>query len=161
MYQIQVLLRKQLKAAWRYRWPAVLVSWLVCAAGWVGVMRIPDTYEASARLYIDADAILTPLLQGLTVNSSLASQVDILQRTLLSRPNLDKLISKTDLELQASNPGERQALIDRLLTEIRIVPQARNLFTFAHRNESAKLAYDVVQATLTSFIESKAGSNRT
>src|SRR5689334_24917768 len=88
MYQIQLLIRKQLKAAWRYRWPAVLLSWLVCAAGWVGVMRIPDTYESSAQLYIDADAILTPLLQGLTVSPSLASQVEILQRTLLSRPSL-------------------------------------------------------------------------
>jgi polysaccharide chain length determinant protein (PEP-CTERM system associated) len=161
MYQIQILLRKQLKAAWRYRWPAVLVSWLVCALGWFGVMRIPDTYESTARLYIDADAILTPLLQGLTVSPSLASQVEVLQRTLLSRPNLDRLISKTDLELQASTPAERQALIDRLQTEIRIMPQSRNLFTFSYRNQSPKLAFDIVQATLTQFIESKAGTNRT
>src|SRR3954453_135064 len=161
MYQIQLLLRKQLKAAWRYRWPAVLASWLVCAAGFVGVMRIPNSYESSARLYIDADAILTPLLAGLTVSPSLQSQVEILQRTLLSRPNLDKLISKTDLELQAGTPAERQSLIDRLQGEIRIAPQARNLFVFSYRNQSPKLAYDIVQATLNSFIESKAGNNRT
>jgi polysaccharide chain length determinant protein (PEP-CTERM system associated) len=161
MYQLQVLIRKQLAAAWSYRWPAVLLTWLVCAAGWVGVMRIPDSYESSARLYVDADAILTPILAGLTVNTSLQAQVEVLQRTLLSRPNLDKLISKTDLELQASTPAERQALIDRLSYEIRLAPQSRNFFVISYRNQSPKLAYDIVQATLTAFVESKAGTNRT
>src|SRR4051812_37489283 len=100
MYQIQILVRKQLTAAWRYRWPAIMLCWLVCAGGWFGIMQIPNTYEASARLYIDADAILTPLLRGISMDSSLQSQVDLLSRTLMSRPNLEKLISKTDLELQ-------------------------------------------------------------
>ena len=44
MYQTQLLIRKQLSAAWRYRWPAVFLGWLVCAVGWVGVMKIPNTY---------------------------------------------------------------------------------------------------------------------
>ena len=57
-------------------------------------MRIPNQYEASARLYVNADAILTPLLRGLAVDASLNNQLDVLQRTLLSRPNLEKLISQ-------------------------------------------------------------------
>ncbi len=160
MYQIQVLIRKQLNAAWRYRWPAILLCWLVCAAGWVGVMRIPNTYEADARLYIDADAILTPLLRGISMDSSLQAQVDLLSRTLMSRPNLEKLISKTDLELQTNNQAEKQALAARLATDIKLIPQTRNLFVISYRNESPKLAYDVVQAMLTAFVEGKTGNNR-
>ncbi len=161
MYQIQVLVRKQLGAAWRYRWPAILLCWLVCAAGWVTVMRLPNTYEASARMYIDADAILTPLLRGLSVDTSLQSQVDLLSRTLLSRPNLEKLISKSDLELQAGTVTERETLATKLANEIKIVPQTRNLFMISYRNESPKLAYDIVQQMLTAFVEGKAGNNRT
>jgi len=63
--------------------------------------------------------------------------------------------------LQASTPGERQALIDRLSSEIRIAPQSRNLFLISYRNQSPKLAYDIVQATLNAFVEGKAGNNRT
>ncbi|RYE96675.1 MAG: hypothetical protein EOO77_40520, partial [Oxalobacteraceae bacterium] len=111
MYQTQLLIRKQLAAAWRYRWPAVFLGWLVCAAGWVGVMKIPNTYEADARLYIDADAILTPLLRGISMDSSLQAQVDLLSRTLMSRPNLEKLVSKTDLNLQVDTPAEKQAMV--------------------------------------------------
>ncbi len=160
MYQTQLLIRKQLTAAWRYRWPAVFLGWLVCAAGWVGVMKIPNTYEADARLYIDADAILTPLLRGISMDSSLQAQVDLLSRTLMSRPNLEKLVSKTDLNLQVDTPAEKQAMVGRLSTEIKLVPQTRNLFVISYRNENPKLAYDIVQAMLTAFVEGKAGNNR-
>lgn len=160
MYQFQLLAKKQLTAAWRYRWPAILLFWLVCAAGWVGVMKIPSVYEADARLYIDADAILTPLLRGISMDSSLQAQVDLLSRTLMSRPNLEKLVSKTDLDHQVNSPAERQALVARLGNEIKLIPQTRSLFNISYRNENPRLAYDVVQAMLNDFVEGKAGNNR-
>ena len=161
MHEIQQLIRKQLFSAWRYRWYAIAFSWLVCAAGFVYVLRIPNVYESSGRMYVDTDAILTPLLRGLAVDTSLSQQVDLLQRTLLSRPSLEKLISKTDLELQTNTVADKEALAERLAYEIRITPQTHNLFTVSYRNESPKLAYDVVQAMLTAFMEGKAGTNRT
>ena len=160
MHALQVLLRRQLSAAWRYRWPAVLFSWLVCAAGWAITFTIPNTYEASARLYVDADVVLTPLLRGLAVDSASAAQLDVLQRTLLSRPNLEKLISKTDLELDLQGASDRESLVAQLASDIRITPQTRNLFTIAYRSTSPKLAFDVVRVMLTTFVESKTGNNR-
>ena len=160
MHEIVVLLQKQLSAAWRYRWAAVLFSWLVCGMGWLVVYSIPNTYEASARLYVDADVVLTPLLRGIAVDSASAAQLDVLQRTLLSRPNLEKLISKTDLELDLQGASDREALVAQLATDIRITPQTRNLFTIAYRSTVPKLAYEVVRTMLTTFVESKTGNNR-
>jgi len=160
MNALQVLLRRQLSAAWRYRWPAVLFSWLVCAIGWAVTFTIPNTYESSARLYVDADVVLTPLLRGIAVDGASAAQLDVLQRTLLSRPNLEKLISKTDLELDLQGASDREALVAQLASDIRITPQTRNLFTIAYRNTSPKLAFDVVRTMLTTFVESKTGTNR-
>lgn len=161
MNSLTVMLQKQASAAWRHRWQAILFTWLVCAVGWTAIMLIPNQYESSARMYVDADAVLTPLLRGLAADTTSAAQLDMLQRTLLSRPNLDKLISKTDLELEIVNPADREAMIDRLLTEIRLVPQTRNLFTISYRNKSPRLAYDVVRTMLATFVESKTGTNRT
>ena len=160
MHALQVLLRKQITAAWRYRWPAVFFSWLVCVVGWAITFTIPNTYEASARLYVDADVVLTPLLRGIAVDSSSAAQLDVLQRTLLSRPNLEKLISKTDLELDLKGAADRESLVAQLAADIRITPQTRNLFTIAYRSTSPKLAFDVVRTMLTTFVESKTGNNR-
>ena len=133
---------------------------MVCGAGWAFVYTIPNSYEASARLYVDADAILTPLLRGLAVDNSLGSQLDVLQRTLLSRPNLEKLVSNTDLDLSITGPADLEAMVATLGTAIKITPQTRNLFTITYRNTNPKLAFDVVQTILTTFIESKTGNNR-
>lgn len=160
MNGLRLLLQKQVSAAWHYRWQAVLFTWLVCAVGWAAVFAIPNQYEAGARMYVDADAVLTPLLRGLAVDTSNVGQVDMLQRTLLSRPNLDKLISKTDLELDLTNLADREALVDRLQSDIRITPQTRNLFTITYRNKRPRLAYDVVRTMLATFVESKTGTNR-
>ncbi len=160
MNGMRVMIQRQLSAAWHYRWQAVLFTWLVCALGWAFVFTIPNTYESSARMYVDADAVLTPLLRGLAVDTTSAGQLDMLQRTLLSRPNLDKLISKTDLELDLQGPADREGLIEKLATDIRLVPQTRNLFSITYRNKSPRLAYDVVRTMLATFVESKTGTNR-
>jgi polysaccharide chain length determinant protein (PEP-CTERM system associated) len=160
MGTLLIMIRRTLLAAWRYRWVAAAISWLVCGAGWAFVYTIPNQYEASARLYVDADAVLTPLLKGLSIDSSLSSQLDVLQRTLLSRPNLEKLVSNTDLDLTITGPSDLESMVAKLGTEIKITPQTRNLFTITYRNATPKLAFDVVQTILTTFIESKTGNNR-
>jgi polysaccharide chain length determinant protein (PEP-CTERM system associated) len=160
MDSLRLQLQRYLKAAWQRRWIALGAAWLICVAGWVGVYLIPNQYESSARLYVDTDAVLTPLLKGIAADSSTTGQIDILQRTLLSRPNLQKLVSKTDLDLTLKSPEDRERLIQQLATDIKIKPQTKTLFTIEYRNPSPKLAYDVVQTLLNIFIESATGSNR-
>src|SRR5271165_4215556 len=161
MDPIRLLIRQYINAAWRRRWIGAAVAWLVCAFGWTAVTFIPNEYESSARLYVDADAVLTPLLSGIAADSAPASRLELVERTLLSRPNLEKVISKTDLDLTVGRPSDRERLIKRLSVDIRVVPQSRNLFTITYRDRSAKLAHDVVQTLLSIFIESATGSNRT
>jgi polysaccharide chain length determinant protein (PEP-CTERM system associated) len=161
MDSVRTMLLTYLRAAWRRRWLGVVVAWLVCCVGWVGTYAIPNQYESNARLFVDADAILTPLLRGIAADSAPTTQLEILQRTLLSKPNLEKLISKTDLDLTLNRASDRERLINRLANDIKVVPQTKNLFTIAYRDPNARLAHDVVQTLLTIFIEAATGSNRT
>ena len=160
MEDLQTLIRRFGFALWRKRWVAIAVAWALCIGGWFGVAAIPNQYEANARIYVDADAVLTPLLRGIALDNTQMSQLDVLQHTALSRPNLEKLISKTDLELQIAAPTDLERMVLELSEGIRISPQTKNLFSISYRNKSPKLAYDVVQQFLTIFIESKAGTNR-
>jgi polysaccharide chain length determinant protein (PEP-CTERM system associated) len=161
MDSVRSMLSTYLRAAWRRRWLGVVVAWLVCCLGWIGTYAIPNQFESSARLFVDADAILTPLLRGIAADSSPTTQLEILQRTLLSKPNLEKLISKTDLDLTLNRPSDRERMINRLAVDIKVTPQTKNLFTITYRDPSPRLARDVVQTLLTIFIEAATGSNRT
>jgi polysaccharide chain length determinant protein (PEP-CTERM system associated) len=161
MDSVRVMLSQYLRAAWRRRWMGVIIAWMVCGVGWVVVYTIPNQYESGARLFVDADAVLTPLLRGLAADSAPTTQLEILQRTLLSRPNLEKLVSKTDLDLTLNSPSDRERLIGRLGNDIHVNPQTKNLFTINYRDKSPKLAHDVVQTLLTIFVESATGGSRT
>lgn len=154
------LLRRHAAAGFRQRWYAVLTAWVICAAGWAGVQMLPSQYESSARIYADADAILSLLLRGIAIDSTPAGQVEVLQRTLLSRPNLDKVIARTDLELRVNGAEERDLLLQSLARSIRITTQTRNLFTIDYRDHNPRVARDVVQATLTLFIEAATANDR-
>jgi polysaccharide chain length determinant protein (PEP-CTERM system associated) len=160
IHVLRVLAQQYLKAAWRRRWLGVAVAWLVCAVGWVAVFLIPNQFESSARLYVDGDLVLTPLLRGLTIDTGPVSQLDMLQRTLLSRPNLEKLVSKTDLDLSVKSPSDRERLVASLASDIRVIPQTRNLFTITYRDPNPRTAHDVVQTLLTIFVESATGGSR-
>ena len=65
MEAVRALVEQYLRAAWRRRWIGAAVAWLFCGVGWVGVYLVPNQYESTARLFVDADAVLTPLLRGL------------------------------------------------------------------------------------------------
>ncbi|NKN34232.1 XrtA system polysaccharide chain length determinant, partial [Marichromatium bheemlicum] len=100
-------------------------------------------------------SVLRPLLRGLTIQPDLVQRVALMSRMLLSRPNLEKIIRMSDLELGLRNEAERARLINTLSTKIKIRGDRSNpsLYTisFEHRDpQSAKL---VVQSLVSIFIE--------
>ncbi|MEJ0045797.1 MAG: hypothetical protein WDN04_06500 [Rhodospirillales bacterium] len=64
METLRELLGRYGALAWRRRWWGVAAAWVICIAGWIGVEMLPNQYEANARVYIDADAFLTPAAEG-------------------------------------------------------------------------------------------------
>ncbi len=152
--------KRYAKASWQHRWKALLLAWVVCVAGWIGVQTLPDQYQSSARLYADADVVLGQLLRGIAVDSSPGNQVDLLQRTLLSRPNLERVIARTDLDMRIDSIDSREAMLKSLAKDIRITAQTRNLFTITYSDTDPRLARDVVQTVLNLFIEQATSNDR-
>jgi polysaccharide chain length determinant protein (PEP-CTERM system associated) len=149
-----------LQMVWRQKWYAVAAAWLVCSIGWIGVALIPTEYESSARIYLDADPLLPPLLRGLAADTEPTRHLDFLQRTLLSRLNLEQLVRMTDLDAGISSPTQRELLFKHLATAIAITPITPNLMTISFRDKDPETAKNVVQALLTIFSEKTAGSSR-
>src|SRR5690242_10806930 len=108
------------RGMWKYRWIGVLVAWVVGALGVAVAMWIPDRYEASARIYVDTQSILKPLMSGLAVQPNVDQQVVMLSRTLISRPNVEKLIRMADLDLQADSRRQQEGAIEDLAKKLEI-----------------------------------------
>ena len=148
------------QAMWRHRWLAVGTAWLVCTAGWIGAAFVPTKYESTARVYLNADPLLTPLLRGLAADTDPGRHLDFMQRTLLSRPNLEQLIRLTDLDTGIQTPAEKEALFKRLASDISVSPITLNLLALSYRDSDPTLAKNIVQSLLTIFAEKMAGSSR-
>ena len=149
------------KAAWYRRWWGVAVAWLVCIVGWTWVMMIPDRYEASARVYVDTQTLLKPLLSGLAAQPNVEQQITMMTRQLVSRPTLEKVARMTDLDVKAKTPEQTEAMLNGLAARISIADAGReNLYTIAYQDPNGDLAKKVVQSLLTIFVESSLGKTR-
>ena len=150
-----------LRGMWKHRWLGLVVAWVVAALSVVVVFRIPDKYEASARIFVDTQSILKPLMSGLAIEPNLDQQIMILSRTLISRPNVEKLIRMADLDLKVKNKGEQEALVDNLMKALTIKSTSRdNLYTLAYADPEPERAKRVVQSLVSIFVESSLGDKR-
>lgn len=149
------------KGMWKYRWPGLLVAWVVAIAATIAVMRIPDQYEASARIYVDTQSILKPLMSGLAVQPNVEQQVVMLSRTLISRPNIEKLVRMADLDLKNTTAAQQDALVESLMRALEIKSTARdNLYSLTYRATDPERAKRVVQSLVSIFVESSLGASR-
>jgi polysaccharide chain length determinant protein (PEP-CTERM system associated) len=157
---IQQLL-EYLRGMWRRRWIGLGVAWVVAIVGAVVLFKIPNKYEASARVYLDTQSMLKPLMHGLAFQPDINQQVAIISRTLISRPNVEKLIRMTDLDLTARSPDEKERLIDGLTRQLRLRGSAReNIYFISYQHPVPDQAQRVVQALLSIFMEASLGDKR-
>jgi polysaccharide chain length determinant protein (PEP-CTERM system associated) len=154
MAEITTQILHLLKAIGKYRWHAVVITWVVALAGWGVVYSLPNQYEASARVYVDTQTILKPLLSGMTTLPNLNQQVQFMRRTLMSRPNVERVARELDLDARTRNTKEFDKLVDDMIDKLKMAGTGReNIYTISYTGTSARESKDVVQAFLTIFVE--------
>ena len=155
------LLHTYMQGIWLRRRYIVITAWLVCPVGWFYVYSLPPTYEANAKLFVETRTFLEPLLRGLALRSNTDQEIQLMARTLLSRPNLEKIARATDLDIQAKNETQFESLIDSLQRNIKISGSDReNIYVISYSNPVPQRALSVVQETLNTFVENRLGSSR-
>lgn len=149
------------RGMWRRRWVGVTAAWAVALIGAVVVARMPERYEATARVFVDTQTVLKPLMQGLAVQPDINQQVAMVARTLITRPNVEKLIRATDLDQTVRSPQEFDQLVDRLKREIQLAGGGReNLYNVSYRDTNPERAKLLVQTLVSLFVESGLGNKR-
>ena len=160
MHELADQLLSYLKATWHYRWFAVVSAWIIALGGWVNVYKMPDRYEASARVWVDTQSVLKNLLFGLTAQPNVIQMVGMISRTLISRPNLEKVIRMADMDIGLKTSEDRERLITRLSRELTIQGAGGDIYTIAYTDTKPQQARVVVQSLLTIFEEGSRSDRR-
>jgi polysaccharide chain length determinant protein (PEP-CTERM system associated) len=149
------------RGMWHRRWIGVAVAWLVAVVGAGFVARMPDRFEATARVYVDTTTLLKPLMSGLAVQPDVNQQVAMLARTLITRPNIEKMIAAADLDAGLPTQAARDELVDRILTRLQFSASGRdNVYNVSYRDVDKAHAQLVVQKLVSMFVESGLGNKR-
>lgn len=167
MNNIVAQVSTEVVGASRFKWHAMIFAWLVCIIGWIGVVIIPNTYESKAVLYIDTATVLRPLLADLAVNTDVMSEVRMMTEILLSRPQLQRVVRETDLDLRAKTDEALEDLLTSVRKRIQVFGSSarnsyndQNLFTIRFEDKDPQTVYDVVQSLLDSFVDTSLGQNK-
>ena len=140
-----------LRSVWRRRWLAVAAAWVAAIVGIVGVSVVPDRWEATARIYVDTQTVLKPLMQGLAFQPDTDQQLRMLARTIVSRPNIEQLLKR---QAEAGFKGvDTQHAVDRLIERIKVDASGGNLYTISFRDTDSRRAQAVVKGLVDLFVD--------
>jgi polysaccharide chain length determinant protein (PEP-CTERM system associated) len=146
---------------WQRRWLGVVVAWLVAIGGAGAVYVMRDRYEASARVYVDTETVLKPLMSGLAFQPDVEQQVRMLARTLISRPNIERLVSSPRIGLDKLSATDREKAIDNLTRNIRVNPSGNsNLYEINYRDVNPQRAQRIVEELVALFVIAGVGDKQ-
>lgn len=140
---------------------AVAVAWIVALVGALVVWVVPERHEARARVYVDTQTVLRPMMVGLAFQPDIDQQVRMLGRTLISRPNVERLVNNPAIGLDKLEPGQLDAQIEGLMKSIKVeLTGGNNLYAISYRDQDPIRARKLVEVLVGMFMESGLDSKR-
>lgn len=147
----------------RFKWIVLLCACVLSLPGWAYIYQIDERYKVSARVFVDSsNSLFKPSLEGTTGQPDIDEQVNLLSRTLLSRPNLERLARMSDLTVETTTDLEKEKLLDSLAEDVRLKVTRRNtsVYKVTYGNSDLPLAKRMVQSLITIFMENVTGGER-
>ncbi len=153
MQELLQQLLKEIQGAWRFRWHALAFAWVAAIMGWCAVLLTPNVYESQAKVFVDTESLLKPLLSGLAVTTNLTSQVTMMSAVLMARPNIERVAKDTDLYLRARTAEDLDRLLAALPKQVSLAADRDSTYTIAYRDHDPRMAHRVVRRFLDTFVE--------
>jgi polysaccharide chain length determinant protein (PEP-CTERM system associated) len=160
---------EQARAVWPRRWKAVVAAWVICCIGWLVLLLMPDQYKASARVYVNTKTALSPVLEGISVESDVKSAIDQVREALLSRPNLEAVAKAARLDTHVRNPSDMDSLVTDLGRSISILSTSsdenaaaagESLYSISYSDSDRSKALLVVKSLVDGFVNGTIGNKR-
>jgi polysaccharide chain length determinant protein (PEP-CTERM system associated) len=161
MQHWKIELLSRLWGMWRFRWWGMAAAWGVCLMGWFFVQALPNKYESAAKVYIDTDTLMRPLMAGMTVTPDVNQQVDVMMRTLITRPSIEQVVKLSDPRMVHASSEKLTDEVSDVQKAITLKPlETKNLFSISYTNSDPVFAQSVTQSLVTLLVNSNLGNQR-
>ncbi|MEM9169857.1 MAG: XrtA system polysaccharide chain length determinant [Pseudomonadota bacterium] len=150
---------------WRRRWIVLCVAWLAAIAFWGLIWLIPDTYESRGQIFVQTENVLEPAMRDITAPPNYQERVEVMQRALLTRQNIEKIILRAGVDslIEAGSPEayrvEMEKMVDFVQSRITIDSPQTMFFDIRFKFGEPTLTRNVVDAILDLFIEQDLGAS--
>lgn len=148
--------QSELHGMWQRRWVGIAAAWAIAVIGAAGIGLLKDRYEASARVYVDTQTVLKPLMAGLAFQPDIDQQVKMLARTLISHPNVEQILKSPEVGLDQPSAVKLDQAVEKLKSQIKFEPSGQNLYSISYRDADGARARRLVEKLVTLFVESNA-----
>jgi polysaccharide chain length determinant protein (PEP-CTERM system associated) len=150
-----------LGGGWQFRWYGLAAAWLVCVVGWAVVALIPNDYQSSAKVYIDTDTLMRPLLKNIVVATDTQQEINIMLKTLMTAPNIERVVRVTNPHADKLSPAEMQDAVANLTENVSLKALGtKNLFQVGYSDPNPVYAQSVAQTLLSVMVDSNVGDQR-
>lgn len=161
MSDLIYLVKSHVLGMWRFRWLAMGVAWLICIVGWTSVYLMPDVYSATARVFVDTENAIEDYMGGIAAPTDVMSDVTMVVREIVSRPNLAKVARETSLVPRTVDDNRFEDLLTSLQERISVSGNRDGIFSISFEHTDRDKALAVVDTLLTAFVQESLGADRT
>ncbi|HPT39811.1 MAG TPA: GNVR domain-containing protein [Candidatus Omnitrophota bacterium] len=125
-----------LKIFFRRRWLFITPTFIGLVLGIVACFIMPRSYQASALIMVEEEKIINPMIQGLTVSTSMVDRMQTIKETLLGWNSLVELTKKLNLAQHVQTQAQFEQLIMNLRNSINIQMRGLNIIKIAYTGKN-------------------------
>jgi polysaccharide chain length determinant protein (PEP-CTERM system associated) len=157
LYRVAIII---LRGMWNHRWIGLATTWVAGLLGFAIVAVMPENYEASARIFVNTDSILRPLMTGVTVAPNDDQRIAMLSRIVISRPNVERLVKEVRLDEKAQTREQRDAIVDQATKRLKFFSVGRdaNVYSITFRDRSPERAKKAIEVLAGIFMDQSTGN---
>jgi polysaccharide chain length determinant protein (PEP-CTERM system associated) len=156
----------EIRSALRFRWYGMALAWTLGLAGGAWILAQPDTYEGSARVFVDTTSALEPFLENQIVVPDVEVRLAYVREALTGTEQLATVARTVGLDAEAETETEREGIRAALREAIQIetvgasFQRPDNIYRISYLHPKRDVAVGVVATLIETLEEGVAGENQ-
>jgi len=150
---------RYVRAAYRYRFAAIISGLLIMTVVGGYSLTLPKLYQADSTVFIEK-SVIDSLVRGIAVTPSINAKIRVLKYAMLSRDMIVKTLQKIDSDIFTKTASEQNAYIAGLQEKVQISIRGNDLFIVSLVDGDQKFVQEFVNALVNQYVEENTAAKR-